>query len=127
MKRWRACLYQISSRRTEAAWRCAARGLFFVKDEPTPQGGEKAVTIPYRIFAISLSALMLFAGVFPAPATGKVISEAHRVRHLCIDQCRSEATECSTKCKTGDCLEDCTEPLATCIDDCRAKYPREAK
>jgi hypothetical protein len=60
-------------------------------------------------------------------AAGKVISEAHRIRRQCIDQRRSEATVCTTKCKDEDCLEGCTEPLATCIDDCRAKYPREAK
>jgi hypothetical protein len=80
-----------------------------------------------RIFAVSLSGLLFYPGVSPAAAAGKVISEAHRIRHLCIDQCRSEATVCTTKCKAEDCLEGCTEPLASCIDECRAKYPREAK
>jgi len=82
------------------------------------------VTTLSRIFAVSVSATALLAGT---AAAGKVISEAHRIRHLCIDQCRSEATVCTTKCGSEDCLEGCTEPLASCTDDCRAKYPREAK
>jgi len=85
------------------------------------------VTSLYRIFAISVGALLLSLEISPAAAAGKVFSEAHQIRHRCIDQCRSTATVCTTKCKSGDCLESCTEPLATCIDDCRAKYPREAK
>ncbi|HTO79446.1 MAG TPA: hypothetical protein VMJ31_06700 [Methylocystis sp.] len=83
------------------------------------------MTIPHRNFAVTVSALLLFTGISPAAAAGKVISEAHRIRHQCIDQCRSEATVCTTKCGSEDCLEGCTEPLAGCIDDCRAKYPRE--
>ncbi|MFY9658424.1 MAG: hypothetical protein WAK01_17890 [Methylocystis sp.] len=79
---------------------------------------------PGRIFAISCSALLLG---LPAAATGKPISEAHRIRHQCIDRCRSVATVCTTKCGSEDCLEACTEPLDACIDKCRAKYPRETR
>jgi len=81
----------------------------------------------YRAIAISIPALPILTGVSPAAAETKRLSETHQLRHHCIDDCRSVATVCSTKCEAEDCLDACTEPLASCIDKCREMYPRKAE
>ena len=81
----------------------------------------------YRALAISIPALLILTMVSFAASDKKGLSESHRLRHQCIDHCRSEATICTTKCQTEDCLETCTEPLASCIDKCRELYPRKAQ
>jgi hypothetical protein len=75
----------------------------------------------YRALAISIPALLILTAVSAAAA------ETHQLRHHCIDDCRSVATVCSTKCEAEDCLDACTEPLASCIDKCREMYPRKAE
>ena len=74
----------------------------------------------YRALAMSVLALLLFTAVASAA------SENKRLRQQCIDDCRVEATTCTTKCPTGDCLDSCTRPLDGCIKNCRKMHPRQA-
>ena len=83
--------------------------------------GRKAVTSGYRALAISTTALLIFTAVSSAA------SETKRLRQKCIDDCRIEATTCTTRCKTEDCLNACTEPLGSCINKCREMYPRKTQ
>jgi hypothetical protein len=85
------------------------------------------MTPGYRALAISITALLILTVVSFAASDPKQFSETHKLRHQCIDHCRSEATVCTTACGTEDCLETCTEPLASCIDTCRETYPRKAQ
>ena len=71
----------------------------------------------YRALAILVAALPLLAAV------SCEASEAKRLRQQCIDNCRAEATTCTTRCATGDCLESCTRPLDGCINNCRKTHP----
>ena len=71
----------------------------------------------YRALAMSIAALTLFA------AHNCEASEAKRLRQQCIDNCRAEATTCTTKCHTGDCVKSCTRPLDGCINNCRKTHP----
>lgn len=80
-----------------------------------------------KTLAISIPALLILAAVSAAAAETKRFSENHLSRHHCIDDCRSEATVCTTKCEAEDCLDACTEPLGNCIDKCRERFPRKAK
>jgi hypothetical protein len=70
-----------------------------------------------RALAMLIAALRLFAAV------SSEATEAKRLRQQCIDDCRAEATTCTTKCHTGDCLESCTRPLDGCINNCRKTHP----
>jgi len=85
------------------------------------------MTPRYRALAISIPALLILTAVSFAASDTKQLSETHQLRHQCIDHCRSVATVCSTKCEAEDCLDACTEPLASCIDKCREMYPRKAQ
>ncbi len=84
------------------------------------------MTPRYRAVAISIPALLILTAVSFAASDTKQLSETHKLRHQCIDHCRSEATVCTIACDNEDCLETCTEPLASCIDRCREMYPRKA-
>ena len=79
------------------------------------------MTTAFRALAVSFPALLISAAV--AVAAPKQLSESHRLRHQCLDLCRSVATVCMTKCDTENCLDVCTEPMASCIDECRARHP----
>jgi hypothetical protein len=81
----------------------------------------------YRALVISIPALLILTTVSFAAAETKQLSETRKLRQQCIDHCRSVATVCTTKCGTGDCLDTCTEPLASCVDKCRERYPRRAQ
>ena len=85
------------------------------------------MTSQYRALAISIPGLLILTVVSFAASDTKQLSETHQLRHQCIDHCRSVATVCSTKCEAEDCLDACTEPLASCIDKCREMYPRKAQ
>lgn len=85
------------------------------------------MTSGYRAPAISILALLILTAASFAAFETKPLSKTHRLRHQCIDRCRSEATVCTTKCQTEDCLVACTEPMGSCIDKCREIYPRKAQ
>src|ERR1700674_4384799 len=83
--------------------------------------GGKTVTSGYRALAISTTALLIFTAVSSAASDTKLL------RQKCIDDCSIETTTCTTRCKTEDCLNACTEPLGSCINKCREMYPRKTQ
>jgi hypothetical protein len=80
--------------------------------------GEKSRDVRISSPCHFITALLIFTAVSSAAA------ETKRLRQQCIDDCRIETTTCTTRCKTEDCLNACTEPLGSCINKCREMYPR---